>query len=208
MSSFVRLSRVVWIPALAAFVLTGCASRASQATQAPGLPSEPVRVPKPTQSPGLSQSTCPGQIVTVSMDDWSDTIEARAAMTEVLTAFEATHPCIKVKTVDLPQDARQAFVLNRIETGTASDLIAAGAENIPLYTEVGGLADLTPFIQADPAFKPEEMYFRSVWRAGFYKSAPRAIDKDFSVSAIYVNAGLFKKQASRCLNRAGPMMII
>ncbi len=193
MSATGRLSWGIATAALFALVLTGCTGPVARPAPAPTAPSQAIQIPDPTPPPSERPYPCSDAVVTMSMDDWSDTAQARTAMAEVLSAFEAAHPCIKVKTANLPQDARQSFVLDRIRTGIASDLIATGAENIPLYTQAGGLADLTPFIQADPSFKPEEMYFKSVWQAGFYKGVPRAIDKDFSVSAIYVNAGLFAR---------------
>ena len=32
-----------------------------------------------------------------------------------------------------------------------------------------------------------------MWKSGFYQGTPRAINKDFSTCAVYVNVGLFKK---------------
>lgn len=145
------------------------------------------------QTSDVKGNRCPGDIVTVTMDDWSSRDEAKAARTEVLTAFEAAYPCIKVQIVQQPNEDADVTRLQQILSGTASDLIATISEYISIYTEAGGLADLRPFIEADPEFTPEEMYFQGIWKSGFYKGIPRAINKDFSTSAIYVNAGLFEK---------------
>jgi multiple sugar transport system substrate-binding protein len=127
------------------------------------------------------------------LDDWSNTDEAKAARDEVLAAFQAAYPCVRVQIA--PQDSPNAHLerLAQIKAGSASDLIAVDSGYIPAYTEAGGLADLTPFLKADSSFKPEEIYFKGVWKSGFYQDVPRAISKDFSTCAIYINVGLFKK---------------
>ena len=158
--------------------------------------------PAPTNSPGGNISVippdpngtiCPDGIVTISMDDWSNTDEAMAARTEIIAAFKKAHPCIDVTFVDQLSYGADAHRLEQIRSGTASDLIAVESVYIPIYTESGGLADLSPFVEADPGFDPAEMYFESVWKAGFYQEKPRAINKDFSASAIYINVDLFEQ---------------
>lgn len=200
-----RLSLLVWILALVALVLTGCKSATSEPTQTPetaprGEPTEtsepiahlPWQAVPGSATPEPTEATCPNGIVTVTMDDWSNTDEAHEAMTEVLTAFEAAHPCIKAQRVGVTSETHHIDRLHQIQSGTASDLIAADSMYIPAYTQAGGLSDLTPFIEADPDFDPEE-FFQGVWKSGFYQGVPRGINKDFSTSAIYVNAGLFEK---------------
>ena len=193
MSKSSSRSKTIARCALLVFGLIGCTSSLPQAIQPSGSSSPAIQTPPPAHFSAHTPTACPGKIVTIRLDDWSHTDDARAAMAEVLGTFHATHPCIQVKTIALPIDDYQTHILKQIQAGTASDLIAVGTENIPLYTESGGLANLNLFIQADPGFKPEEIYFSGVWRAGFYKGEPRAINKDFSVSAIYVNVGLFDK---------------
>lgn len=178
-----------------AFILVGCTNPPSVQTSTLPPPSQTptsVSVAQITQTP-TSADPCPSGKVLVSMDDWSNTEEAIVARDEVLAGFAAAHPCIQVEIVSQLATGADEDRLQRIKAGTASDLIAVESSYIASYTNAGGLADLTPFIQADPDFRPDEFYFQGVWKAGFYKGAPRAINKDFSTSAVYVNVGMFEK---------------
>ncbi len=153
----------------------------------------PSESPPPSNTPDPIQEICPDGVVEISMDDWSNTDEALEARAEIITAFNLAHPCIEVLFADQLSFGADALRLEQIRSGTASDLIAVESVYIPIYTESGGLADLTPFIEADPNFDPEKIYFESVWKAGHYQGVPRAINKDFSTSAIYINTGLFEE---------------
>ena len=178
---------------LVAILLSGCAAPSIPPTFTPTdvavVPT--LSQPPATEPPAVTPETACSAIVSLRMDDWSNTEEAQAARDEVLASFHAAYPCIEVEAVYT--DSVDPKRIEQIRSGTASDLIAADSSYIPAYTEAGGLADLTPFLQGDPNFKPEEIYFQGVWKAGFYQGAPRAINKDFSTCAVYVNVGLFKK---------------
>ena len=174
-------------------VIVGCSSSylVEESTPSPA-PIVPPEKELPIEIPEVTEIACPDGIVSISMDDWSEN-EAIATREEVIDAFEEAHPCINVVFVDQLNFGADAHRLDQIQSGTASDLIAVESVYIPIYTEFGGLADLTPFIEADPDFAPEEIYFESVWKAGFYQDVPRAINKDFSTSAIYINIDLFEQ---------------
>lgn len=176
---------------LVAAVLAACVSPDAQpaAGVAASATTQPTVQPASTATP---RAPC-SRIVRLRMDDWSNTSEAQAARDEVLASFQAAYPCIEVEIVPQTSLTADTDRLEQIKTGRASDLIAVESSFIPAYTEAGGLADLTPFLHDDPSFKPEEIYFKGVWKSGFYKDTPRAINKDFSTCATYINAGLFKK---------------
>ena len=189
---------------LLAILVSGCSA---QSTPTNTTPSESTAVPtlsQPTAAEPASitpQSEC-SSIVTLKLDDWSSTDEARAERDEVLDDFYELYPCIKVEIVSQETSGADAKRLEDMKTGTASDLIAVDSGYIPSYTEAGGLADLSPFLEADAEFKPEEIFFTGVWKSGYYQDIPRAISKDFSTCAIYVNGGLFER-AGLTLPREG-----
>ena len=188
-------NRIIPALLLAAIFLAGCTapdvSPIFTPTGAAIVPPSPQ--PAATQPPAATLETRCSETVKLRLDDWSNMDEAQAARDEVLAAFHAAYPCIEVEIVPQIDSGADISRLEEIKAGSASDLIAVESSFIPAYTEAGGLADLTSFIQADPAFKPEEIFFEGVWKSGFYQDTPRAIDKDFSTCAIYINAGLFKK---------------
>jgi multiple sugar transport system substrate-binding protein len=144
----------------------------------------------PTQAE--ASGSCEGEVVTVTMDDWSSA-DRSGAMAQVLDAFEAANPCIKVELVASLGEEGRAKRMTQIEGGTSSDLIATTEADLPRYFLAGGLRDLTEFIEADPEFNPDEVFYESVWKTGWYEDKPLAIAKDFSVSAFYINTDLFEQ---------------
>jgi multiple sugar transport system substrate-binding protein len=175
-------------------ILSACTGPSSQPSI---VTTDEVDLPTPTQvsatqPPATTVETACSETVILTLDDWSSTDESRAARDEVLAAFQAANPCIEVEVVPQLEADADARRLEAIKAGAASDLIAVESSYIPAYTEAGGLADLTSFVENDPEFKPED-FFKGVWKSGFYQEKPRAIDKDFSTSAIYVNVDLFEK---------------
>jgi multiple sugar transport system substrate-binding protein len=194
MKAFRKLFRYA-VPTLllVAIFLSGCAAPSIAPTLSPTDTAVVPTLPQPTatQPPAATVAAGCSTIVKLKMDDWSNTDEARAARDEVMASFRAAYPCIEVEVVEA--DAVDPKRLEQIKSGAASDLIAADSSYIPAYSDAGGLSDLTPFLEGDPSFKPEEIYFQGVWKAGFYKGVPRAINKDFSTCAVYINVGLFEK---------------
>jgi multiple sugar transport system substrate-binding protein len=184
----------VSIVLLTALLLLGCGAPNSTPTlvrtEAAVIPTAARAVA--TRPPAVTlQSPC-AQVVKLRLDDWSSTDEAHAAMAEILASFEDSFPCIEVEIVPQLEAGADERRLEAIKAGTASDLIAADSSFIPAYTEADGLADLTPLVEGDPGFNPED-FFQGVWKSGFYQGVPRAIAKDFSTCAFYVNVGLFEK---------------
>lgn len=174
---------------LVLFIFSSCAAPNVNPTSTPT--SEDI-LSEPSQATATSETGC-STIVKLRLDDWSNTEEAQAARDEVLASFQAAYPCIKVEIVPQVTTGADAKRLEQIKAGTASDLIGVESSFIPAYTDAGGLMDLTPLVEGDPNFKPEEIYFSGVWKSGFYQGTPRAINKDFSTCAIYINVGLFKE---------------
>jgi len=190
-----RSNHAVPLVLLVAILTLGCAAPVTPPTLAPTDTAVPPTLPPPTPTapPAAAPEAACSSTVTLTLDDWSTTDEARSARDEVLASFHAAYPCINVEIVATDSREQDLARLERIKAGTASDLIAVESSFIPAYTDAGGLSDLTPFLEADPNFKPEEVYFQGVWKSGFYQGTPRAINKDFSTSAVYINVGLFEK---------------
>ena len=188
-------SNIVPILLVVAMSLAGCTAPNNPPTLTPtGTAVVPtIAQPSATQPPTATPETACSKPVKLRLDDWSSTDEARAARDEVLASFHAVYPCIEVEIVPQTSSDADARRLEDIKAGSASDLIAVESSYIPAYTEAGGLADLTPLLKDDSGFKPEEVYFTGVWKSGFYRGIPRAINKDFSTCAIYANVDLFTK---------------
>jgi multiple sugar transport system substrate-binding protein len=122
--------------------------------------------------------------------DWSSA-DRQQYWDQVIQAFNDANPCIKAESVKLPED--RAVRLNEISAGTAPDLVAFDSSDLPRVYQMGALMDLTSTMAKDTAFDATKEFFDSVWKTGFVDGKPVAISKDYSVSAFYVNTGLFEK---------------
>jgi multiple sugar transport system substrate-binding protein len=209
--------KILSVLVLASLILAACGGaattaptqeEAAPATEAPAQPPETTEAAteavtteaaatkavttEPAATQAEAATTCTGEVVNIKMDDWSSA-DRSGAIKQVLDAFEAANPCIKVEFVASGGEEGRAKRMTQIEAGTSSDLIATTEADLPRYYLAGGLADLSEFISADPDFKPDEIFYESVWKTGWYDGKPLAIAKDFSVSAFYINTDLFDK---------------
>lgn len=63
----------------------------------------------------------------------------------IVTAFEASHPTIKVKLVGVAWNNAYTKVVNEVEAGNAQDVIYMGAREVPAFVGMRGLMDLDQF---------------------------------------------------------------
>ena len=150
---------------------------------------------RPLYPQNAGQSTtptpaCPEGVATVSVHDWSS-MDQEESWQQVIQEFEAANPCIQVRPVRLPDD-RQARLLE-IASGAAPDLVGVDSADLARSVALGGLTDLTPFIDGDPDFKPATLFDPAAWKAGFVAGMPVAVVKDYSTSAFYINTTLFEQ---------------
>lgn len=166
------------------------ATKAAEPTKAPDPTKapEPTKAPDPTKVPEPTKEAC--EVVTVKVHDWSSA-DRQQYWDQVIDAFNEANPCIKAESVKLPED--RAVRLNEISAGTAPDLVAFDSSDLPRVYMMGALMDMTPVMAKDTEFDPATEFFDSVWKTGFVDGKPVAISKDYSVSAFYVNTGLFEK---------------
>jgi multiple sugar transport system substrate-binding protein len=169
-------------PAPTAVPPTAVPPTAVPPTAVPPTPAPPTAVP-PTAVP------CPNGSVNITVHDWSsaDRIEY---WNQVIKAFNDAHPCVYAETVKLPDD--RAVRLNELSAGTAPDLVGFDSSDLPRVAGMGFLTDLTMLMQKDN-FDPSKEFFDSVYKTGFVAGKPVALDKDYSVSAFYVNTDLLAK---------------
>ena len=142
-----------------------------------------VVTPSPTPA-------CPGGIVTITAHDWSS-MDQEESWQLVIQQFEAANPCIKVTSERLPDD-REARLLE-IASGSAPDLVGVDSSDLARSIALGGLEDLTIFINGDADFKPDTMFDATAWKAGFVVGMPVAVMKEYSTSAFYINTALFEQ---------------
>jgi len=171
-------------------------SSLAPATLSPTASATSGVTPSPTRLSRIKGATltptpdCPDGVVTISAHDWSS-MDQQESWKQVIREFEAANPCIKVLTVRLPDD-REARLLE-IASGGAPDLVGVDSSDLARSVALGGLADLTPFLNGDLDFKPATLFDPAAWKAGFVAGMPVAVVKDYSTSAFYINTTLFEQ---------------
>ena len=154
------MKKIVLIVCIAAMLLVGCGG--GEATEVP-LPTEAPVAPtveqetqpetKPETKPETEQVT-----IRFAIFDWD-----RPVYEDLIDAFEEANPDVKVEVVsanevlelgalieiDIPDDASRRLA-------SAADLFSLGGSR-PDVRE-GLVRDLTPFIDADPDFQPDDFY--------------------------------------------------
>jgi multiple sugar transport system substrate-binding protein len=177
---------------------TALAGTPSLAAATPS-PSSTANTPTPTRNALFTRRTqvkdtptpaCPEGVVTVSVHDWSS-MDQEESWQQVIQEFEAANPCIQVRPVRLPDD-REARLLE-IASGAAPDLVGVDSSDLARSVALGGLTDLTPFLDGDLNFKPATLFDPAAWKAGFVAGMPVAVVKDYSTSAFYINTTLFEQ---------------
>ena len=90
-----------------AIFLSGCAAPSIAPTPTPTAAAVVPTVSQPpaTQPPAATPEIACSNTVTLRMDDWSNTDEARAARDEVMASFHAAYPCIEVEIAYLEASA-------------------------------------------------------------------------------------------------------
>ncbi len=133
---------------------------------------------------------CPDGVAQIRVHDWSS-MDQEEGWQMVIRKFEEANPCIQVTSERLPDD-REARLLE-IASASAPDLVGVDSSDLERSVALGGLQDLTSFINGDPNFKPADLFDQTAWKAGFVVGMPVAVVKDYSTSAFYINTTLFEQ---------------
>ena len=159
--------------------LTGCGgSKASQSSTA---------ATTQTPSPAPSATATPQEVVTLKFGTWNDPkVEQKK-----IQAFEATHPNIKIeidKAVTWPWDEKLGAAA---AAGALPDVFFVF--NAPFDVTSGWLADMTPYLKADPDYKPENI-FANLNATGEYNGKQYALPQQLFVQGVLINKDLFAKE--------------
>lgn len=141
---------------------------------------------------GLALAGCKGQDAnTIRFRFWGDTEEVRI-IEAMVKEFEAANPGIKVRPERKEASAVYADVLlQEFAADRAPDVIFASTDNMELLVSSGKLADLTPYLAAEPDLKIDDYYASMVdafSRDGKLLALPRDIAP---VAVIYYNKSKF-----------------
>ncbi len=177
---------------IGALLLTSCA-QAAPTSEPVVQPAEPVVQPaepvvQPTQ-PKESPTQPPAQAaqVTITYAIWEQMqVDAHQ---QIIAAFEAQHPNIKVDLQLVPWSE----YWNKLQTaqagGSSFDVFWLNGPNLQVYASKGVLMDLQPMIDKDKV--DMSVYPESLVKLYSYNGHSYGIPKDFDTIALYYNKDLF-----------------
>ncbi|MCL7455538.1 MAG: extracellular solute-binding protein, partial [Anaerolineae bacterium] len=97
--------------------------------------------------PGGSSAPGPERKVQLVYQDWRTEWFPPMAQ-QMLEAFHASHPHIKVFFTTDPEDLTERMPLD-MDAGTAPDVLAGCCDFLPAWAQDGHLLDLRPYVEAD-----------------------------------------------------------
>lgn len=191
---------------IVALLLTACGGPGGEETAAPIQPTEPATSSAAVETPQPSGDSQPGPISTAeptrppaaqerttirfAINDYEQPMYQ-----DVIEAFEEENPDLHVEVVsvnevlglgpigqtEIPEDANQRLA-------AAADVAALGISRETV--EQGLVRDLTPFIEADPNFQPDDFYANSL-EAYRWTGSTWALPTTLNYRLIFFNKDIF-----------------
>jgi len=110
---------------------------------------------------------------------------------QLIAMFEAQHPDVRVQLISV---ADYMNYVTKLETlvagGSAPDVIMISPGVGTDFTLMGALADLNPYMEADPDVSPDD-FIPIVLKTLSYEGQQYALPKDFGVDVLYYNKNAF-----------------
>ncbi|MFP5113999.1 ABC transporter substrate-binding protein [Bacillaceae bacterium C204] len=123
---------------------------------------------------------------------FSATPDHETQLKEMIKAFEAKNPDIKVKIELAAYNDYFTKLQTRIAGGKAPDVFELNYENFVDYASKGTLADLSGYIKDDKDFKPEQLN-QQAFKAYQYDGKQYGMVESFSNVLTFYNKDLFDK---------------
>ncbi|ASA21590.1 ABC transporter substrate-binding protein [Paenibacillus donghaensis] len=175
-----QTARVMFLPALTAFAIlvSGCTPSNNTASPESSAAAESA---KPTEAAGTEK-------VKLRMTTWS-TADSYEMQKSVLDSYMKEHPSVEITFESVPDNYDQKL-LAQFAISDAPDIIMVGDTHIPVFSENGGLADLSSLVDGANGVDPGDFY-EDIVNYGKYKDKLYAMPKDWSNMAILYNKKLF-----------------
>lgn len=171
-----RWLALLLIPAIGLFV--GC-SQQNNATSANETATPEGAKPAETKNTGKTK---------LRMTTWS-TADSYNMQKSVLDGYMKEHPNVEITFESIPEGYDQKLI-TQFAIGDAPDIIMVGETHIPIFSQNGGLADLTKLASGNNGVNLGDFY-EDILNYGKYKGKLYAMPKDWTNMAILYNKKLF-----------------
>jgi multiple sugar transport system substrate-binding protein len=185
-SVFVRLSMLL---AILSVLLAACAPAAPATSAATPEPQVIVNNVVVTATPGPTEPPEPVEITYYTFSAAPDHLKE---MDQMVQAFEASHPSIKVNVETAPFADYFTKLQTLIAGGTAPDVFELNYENFVTYADKGLLLDLSPMMKEDTTLDPA-VYSERANQAFSYNGMQLGLPSTFSTVMLFYNKDLFDK---------------
>lgn len=159
------MRRLIYIPVILVFLLSACQS------STPTLLAQPVTKLRFTY--------------------WGSEME-KAAIEEMIVAFESANPDVDVEPIQIPYEAYIAQITAMMQSGQSPDVGYLPGLQAPLWAQEGKLLDLTDLIENDPYLSTTLLASRYYYAPGKVAGVNTAIEATFMFynKAVFDEAGV------------------
>lgn len=113
---------------------------------------------------------------------------------DAIALFEERHPGVTVEyTSGIMKEDYPEWLSEQILKGTAPDLFYMPGEYFNDFAEIGALKELTPLIEGDETFDPDQ-YFTSAYGDGAYEGIQYALPFECAPKLMFVNKSILNAE--------------
>ncbi len=113
---------------------------------------------------------------------------------DAIAEFEKQHPGIRVEYVSgIIREDYSEWLSEQMMRGTAPDIFFVPGEHFNDFAEAGVLRDLTPFIEGDGEFSPDQ-YYTSAYAYGNYEGVQYALPYECAPKLMFVNKSILEQE--------------
>ena len=113
---------------------------------------------------------------------------------DAIAEFEKQHPGTRVEYVSgIIREDYSEWLSEQMMRGTAPDIFFVPGEHFNDFAEAGVLRDLTPFIEGDGEFSPDQ-YYTSAYAYGNYEGVQYALPYECAPKLMFVNKSILEQE--------------
>ncbi len=143
-------------------------------------------------SPPAAEPTSPPAAEPVTITFWhgyNADVETPFLENTIIPAFEATHPNIKVESVNIPYDQFHQKLITAMAGGTAPDLTRMDIIWVPEFADMGALANLSEVMSDFNTYK--DAVFPGPLSTNFYNGSYYGLPLDTNTRVLIYNKAVF-----------------
>jgi raffinose/stachyose/melibiose transport system substrate-binding protein len=176
---------------IAAFVLSACGSPATPApVEQPSATEAPAQEPTATEAPAQTQA--PAEKVTVTWWHISTKDPALSDWQKMADDYMAAHPNVNIEITVLENEAFKTKLTTVMQSGEIPDIFQSwGGGTFNQQVEAGLLKDITPDLEADPAWR--DSFAPGALGVYSYQGKNYGVPWDMGMVGFWYNKALFKQ---------------